>query len=421
MLNKGTKLVLFSLLLICCIGVGQSQETERVLVYRVQFAASKTFIQPSYFHKKFNLEDSVNYFEKDGYYKYYVGDFDTEGEALAYFHKTGDVGYVISVVVDKVLEVQQDTVQAVSHEDSSLVEVEKPGATSSFVEQEEGDINESGLTGLQVILLICAISFLLVLLIIWFVSKRKRNKSNIDISEFKEEDDVDEEVDKFEVESEVKSGEEFELETEVKSEEEFELESEVRSGVESEVELTKQASVFSVLENDEQDLSGWDQLRMLEMVKEGKVDPPDFSRWLNSDNSTIVAYCLRMIRFLKQEGAYKPVSSLLHHKKDEIRAEAIVTLGMLGNRDVLVLFRDKFDKETYTNRMLILRSMARIPDSSNIDFLKDLLRVSGNLQVEAAHALSAIESVGIEGVESTLKDLGISSEIIARHILINKL
>ncbi len=94
---------------------------------------------------------------------------------------------------------------------------------------------------------------------------------------------------------------------------------------------------------------------------------------------------------------------------------------MLGNRDVLALFRDKFDKETYTNRMLILRSMARIPDPSNIDFLKDLLKVSGNLQVEAAHALSAIESVGIEGVEKALKDLGISSEIIARHILINKL
>jgi hypothetical protein len=178
---------------------------------------------------------------------------------------------------------------------------------------------------------------------------------------------------------------------------------------------------FSFLDQTEKDLSGWEQLRLHEQIKGMKKAPPEFSSWLESENLSIVTFCLRMIRSFGQSGAYSAVVRLLDHQDDDIRAEAFVTLGEIGNRQVLGLLREQFDTESYTNRMLILRAMARMPDDSNIDFLNNIINNFGDYRIEAAYALASIKTVGIEGVEEALKDLGEGSEIIARHILINKL
>lgn len=412
MLNKPFKNLLFALILIFCVGLGQAQETERVRVYRVQFAASKTFIQPTYFQKKFNLEDSIRYFEKDDYYKYYIGDFDTRVEAEDYYHKTNDAGYVISMMIDKAIVPEQDTMQqqvepdtiVVTTEDTLKLDTARPSNQNKVLEEPVIQNNKIKLTNFQKLIISCGF-FLLVLIIVMIIWSRIRSKrkaalelADMEFLEYDEEELVDQKeliVDEGLIE--------------------------IDEPVLVDVEEKELVNPFAVLDDPANNLSGWDQLRMLKMIKDGKVDPPDFSFWLDSDNSTIVAFCLRMIRSLKPENAYKAVSRLLHHKKDDIRAEAIVTLGMLGNKDTLSLFRKRFDQETYTNRMLILRSMTRIPDDSSIEFLKDLLTVYGNLQIEAANALASIESVGIEGVEKILEENAISSETIARHILINKL
>ncbi len=368
-------------------------------VYRVQFAASKTFIQPSYFQTKFKLEDEVEYFEKDGYYKYYVGEFETEAEAAAYYHATNDVGYVISAIIDKPIEVQVDTTHVgeiqldTSRLDSTQVDTMQAivPADSIVLDSDDNELEESIQTGsrsseggltLGQVLLICLIGILFIILIVLVVRyMRRRNETTLD--EMGKEGDKDE--------------------------------------VEEEDQLLAGKEPFAFLDQSDKDISAWDQLRLHEKIKVMKKAPPEFSFWLDSDNSTIVAFCLRMIRSFKQTGAYNQVVRLLGHKNDEIRAEAIVTLGEIANKEVLDLLKEQFEQENYTNKMLILRAMARMPDDSSIDFLQDLLKNPGDFRIEAAHALASVESIGIEGVEEALKDMGTGSEIIARHILINKL
>lgn len=64
---------------------GRAQETfisgKPNRVWVIQVAASKEFIDPDFFEQKFNTSENIGYFEKDGWFKYYIGGWKTEAEA----------------------------------------------------------------------------------------------------------------------------------------------------------------------------------------------------------------------------------------------------------------------------------------------------------------------------------------------------
>ena len=75
---------------------------EKGIIYTIQIAASKTYVDPDVYKKKFNLTD-VWHFEKDGYFKYATGKYSSKNEAHAAMVQQGIKGFV--TVVDR-LEVK---------------------------------------------------------------------------------------------------------------------------------------------------------------------------------------------------------------------------------------------------------------------------------------------------------------------------
>jgi septal ring-binding cell division protein DamX len=71
-------------------------ENEAV-IYVIQVAASKTYLDPAYIRNKFNLTDSVRYFERDGWYKYVTGRFNSDQEAWSELVRLRINGFVTSV------------------------------------------------------------------------------------------------------------------------------------------------------------------------------------------------------------------------------------------------------------------------------------------------------------------------------------
>ncbi|MCX6223263.1 MAG: SPOR domain-containing protein [Bacteroidia bacterium] len=67
-------------------GIYQDRDTSApgpsVRVYAIQVAASKVYIDPGYFRQKLNLTEQVSLFKKDGWYKYTIGSYKTEDEAI---------------------------------------------------------------------------------------------------------------------------------------------------------------------------------------------------------------------------------------------------------------------------------------------------------------------------------------------------
>ncbi|MBT7094013.1 MAG: hypothetical protein HN936_12255 [Bacteroidetes bacterium] len=180
-------------------------------------------------------------------------------------------------------------------------------------------------------------------------------------------------------------------------------------------------SPFSFLDRLEKPFTAWEQLHVYEMIQRHQIPAPDFTRWLNSPNETVVLFCVRMIHAFKQVEATKRVVDLLGHKNKDIKNEAIITLGELNVLDVLPELKARYTKEDQTGKVLILQAMSKMPEESNVDFLTGILEPSNELRIEAADALARIESFGVRGIENILRRSDDDLQAVARHILDNKL
>ena len=73
-------------------------ESNSEISYSVQIGASKKYQDPSYFIRKFNLKEDVQFIEKNGEYKYYIGNFKTKNAANSQKIKLGIKGAFVASV-----------------------------------------------------------------------------------------------------------------------------------------------------------------------------------------------------------------------------------------------------------------------------------------------------------------------------------
>jgi len=178
---------------------------------------------------------------------------------------------------------------------------------------------------------------------------------------------------------------------------------------------------FIFLDKLKQPFTSWEQLHVYEIIQRYQIATPDFSRWLDSPNESIIIFSVRMIRAFRQESAFPKLSPLLQHSSYEIREETYITLGELGNPEALDLLKDRFRHEGETGKIEILKAIGKIPDDSNIEFLKGVLEPRSDLSLEAAEALVQIDSFGMKGIDNMLSSSDEDMQAIARHILDNKI
>jgi len=177
---------------------------------------------------------------------------------------------------------------------------------------------------------------------------------------------------------------------------------------------------FSFLNKLQKPFSSWEQLHVYEMITRHQIQVPEFSDWLNSMNESIVVFCIRMIRAFKQTENFKKLLPFLEHSNKEIREETILTLGELRIYETLDIFKERYVVEDQDARVLILQAMSKMPEDSNVDFLQGILEPSNALRLQAAEALSRIESFGVKGIETILRRSDDDLQAVARHILDSK-
>lgn len=177
---------------------------------------------------------------------------------------------------------------------------------------------------------------------------------------------------------------------------------------------------FSFLNKLEKPFTSWEQLHVYEMITRHQITIPEFAEWLSSHNHTIVIFCIRMIRAFKQNEAYKKLIPFLEHSNKDIREETVITLGELRVVETLEVLKERYIAEEQDIKVLILQAMAKMPEEENIDFLQGILEPSNALRLQAAEALSRIESFGVKGIETILRRTDDDLQAVARHILDSK-
>jgi HEAT repeat protein len=176
---------------------------------------------------------------------------------------------------------------------------------------------------------------------------------------------------------------------------------------------------FEFLDHLRQPFSLWEQISLHELIVQHSLEVPLFSKWLTSENHTVVMFALRMIREFKQYEAEGDVIKVMSHDSPEVRGLAIEVAGDLNMESTREVMKRMYKHEEYKNSLEILKSMGKMPDVSMLNFLKLVLDKEDDVQLQI-EATKAIENIGEEGVKALVKLMKSEYKnynIIIRHVL----
>ena len=176
---------------------------------------------------------------------------------------------------------------------------------------------------------------------------------------------------------------------------------------------------FKFLDDLKKPFTLWEQLNVHEQITFHNLPIPDFSRWINSPNKTVIIFSLRMIQVFKQNHAAQAVITCLGHSDHEVRQTAIKVCGEIQLQEALPYLKQMYKKEDYSNCLAIVQTMRKMPDESVLGFLKLVLDKEDDvqLQIEAALAISKMGEVGIAALVKIVKSEYKNYQIIIRHVL----
>lgn len=168
----------------------------------------------------------------------------------------------------------------------------------------------------------------------------------------------------------------------------------------------------------------WEQMNVYETIIYHNLPIPDFSRWLKSENKSIVIFSLRMIKLFKQDQAVPELLEMVDFPDDDVRNELYRTLGVLGKDEIRKALKNQFLTENYDNKLAILQSLARYKNVQDIEFYKRVIEENDDvfIQIEAAKGIRKTGSPGKNELQNLVQSEDYRNyQIIIKHVLDERL
>jgi hypothetical protein len=146
-------------------------------------------------------------------------------------------------------------------------------------------------------------------------------------------------------------------------------------------------------------ITEWQQLKLLEQLKHSKLTDKvgaAIPRWLQSPNSTVAQFALKLADEYQQLGLHDAVAACLQHPDEAVRRQAVRTLIRIGNETTPHWLTAHFPEETPGNKLLILDNLGKIASEEEVPFLTGLLDDEDNIiKLKAARALAVSSCFGL--------------------------
>ncbi|MFA7381146.1 MAG: hypothetical protein WC150_11845 [Bacteroidia bacterium] len=173
------------------------------------------------------------------------------------------------------------------------------------------------------------------------------------------------------------------------------------------------------LSNTKANMTGWQQVNILAILSILNTDDlPDFKRWLNSPNSSVSLFTIRMINHFKQIGSVNSIVPMLDDPRESVREEVVNTIGNLelyGFADQLI---EVYHREHDRLKIKILQVMVKISDDDQIPFFKqEMFNPNFAIAVNACIALAKIGPSGRKELSELLEDADERTTVIIKHAL----
>jgi HEAT repeat protein len=171
----------------------------------------------------------------------------------------------------------------------------------------------------------------------------------------------------------------------------------------------------------EKPLSVWEQITLHELLIQHNLKVPAFKQWFNSENITVVIFALQMVSWFNQKNVGKEMITIFDHENERVRCIAYEVCGDIGLKMAFPGMIKHYPGEPLINRLEILRSFAKVPDEKYLKFLKSVLDMEEDVQLQI-QATKAMENTGEPGISMLIKLMKSKSEyknyqIIIRHVL----
>jgi hypothetical protein len=144
-------------------------------------------------------------------------------------------------------------------------------------------------------------------------------------------------------------------------------------------------------------ITEWQQIKLLHELSH--IPPENFSgidKWLRSDNKTVIAFALKLVRNYHRFELYDAVVACLHDFDANVRLQAIITIGEIYNDRTSALLIDRYLYEDVKHQMAIVKVLQRIATSDDIPVLLNELNTENTeLKLKIARTLVKIGANGI--------------------------
>ena len=176
---------------------------------------------------------------------------------------------------------------------------------------------------------------------------------------------------------------------------------------------------FRFLDRARERILDWHQLVLFEVITKTKnVKIPAFSKWLKSENDSVVMLCLKLVNHFQQWDAIPDMVMLFGHSNLKIRARAIENIGRMEAEMVEENLFNMYLNQPFEIKLLVIEAIGRISSGTYLEFLKSRT-YSDDFKIRMA-ALKAIKlhgSTGLNLLSSIYKDSTLQNRAIIEHVL----
>ena len=182
-----------------------------------------------------------------------------------------------------------------------------------------------------------------------------------------------------------------------------------------------QKNPFEFLSNLTKPITRWTQLSAFYMIRLYQLPVPSFSNYLYSNHPTIKNFSLQMITYFQQLENIPEILDMLNSKVERTRYLSYKAVNDLRLYEGRVSIRKRYRKETYKNKLEIIKALKNIGTEEDFQFLEIIIKSeSVSLKLEACRSMYFMNQEGRERLVKMSKEPNSDIEQFIAHITDNR-
>ena len=172
----------------------------------------------------------------------------------------------------------------------------------------------------------------------------------------------------------------------------------IRKQAEMATVTLKAEGIQYFLDHTTYSISEWQQVKLIDELKSKEsFHPPPFRLWLTSRNNDVVLFSLRLIKHYQQNDAIASIITLVQHKNDQIKKEAILCLKTFNAVQAVPTLKRVFANAAEEIKMYLLDALSHLAAQEDLPFLQEIVENESSFRVKNK-AVGAINTISPEVV-----------------------